>query len=90
LEKIKSANEGRYVKPRKFKENFTPQKISQIYEYKTEIKEEVLNPLKEKFGLGLKTTAKKAKIFGHRESMNSFKFKTSNKNGGFDGMETQS
>jgi hypothetical protein len=40
------------------------------------MKDEVLNPLKEKFVLGAKTTIKKAKIFGHRESMNSFKFKT--------------
>jgi hypothetical protein len=62
LEKVKMANEGRYGSKRK-KDNFgSPTKHSQVYDFKTETKD--LNPLKGKFGIVAKTTAKKPKIFG--------------------------
>ena len=62
LEKIKMANEGRFVGKRKKDTYISPTKHSQVYEYKTEIKD--LNPLKGKFGIAAKTTAKKSKMFG--------------------------
>lgn len=82
LEKIKMANEGIFpTKQRKSKNTYvSPQKQPSIYEFKTEMKEDDprLNPLKGKYGISAKTTAKKVKVFGQKESLNSFKHKTSN------------
>lgn len=61
MEKIRLANEGRYTKRKK--ENFvSPTKYSNPYDFKTESKD--LNPLKGKYGIAAKTTAKKQKIYG--------------------------
>lgn len=79
LEKVKQANEGLYGGKRKKETFISPIKHSQIqYDFKTEQKDS--NPLNGKFGIAAKTTAKKSKIFGEKQSLYSFKNKTAHKN----------